>query len=66
MTNRGDTYIPPTFEFTIPAFRNPSSTAPSGYFDLIIFDKNGVPLYTWDPKNQTLAFTNNGVLFSSV
>jgi hypothetical protein len=66
MTNKGDTFIPPTFEFTLPAFRNPGSTAPSSYFDLVIYDKNGVALYTWDPKNITLALTNNGVVFSSV
>jgi hypothetical protein len=32
---------------------------------LIIFDSNNQPLYTWDPKNTTLALTNNGIPFTT-
>ena len=65
MTNNGDTFIPPILSFVLPAFRNPRTTAPSSFFSLIIFDSNNQPLYTWDPRNTTLALTNNGIPFTT-
>lgn len=46
-----DDFIPPTFTFTLPQFRNPRTVGFSGAFQLTIFDSRDKELYTWDATN---------------
>jgi len=65
MTNNNDALVPPVFQFTIPSFRNPRDMEPTGPFGLTIFDEKGKPEYTWNQKNWTYSYTNNGLPFSN-
>jgi hypothetical protein len=55
-----DDFIPPTFKFTLPQFRNPRTVGYSGVFEIAIYDSKDDLLYSWDSTNTTYALTVNG------
>jgi hypothetical protein len=55
-----DDFVPPTFSFTLPQFRNPRTVGHSGVFEVAIYDSTQKVLYSWDSTNSTYALTVNG------